>query len=282
MYSVFNGNPKAFTPRWLMPGSADYLLPYFWTFLYDVNPLKKTLKYYIDFEGLKKIDNKPNNNANIGKSRLIITSTDIQKGEPVIFDNNRMDINADMIVAAAGYPFYGINWTKINGRYLWDGSLLTNTPMMEVIRASPLINKNFYIVDVFPRRQKEIPENMVGVWHRARDIIFMDKTDKNIEMLKISEKYLNLLKKVFEIVYSHDAKMDPHTKEKLKELDPEYKSLTQTHGAAITDVVRIGRKENDLRYIYEDADFSAYRIKKLIAEGEKDADHAISKRGRAL
>jgi hypothetical protein len=31
-----------------------------------------------------------------------------------------------------------------------------------------------------------------------------------------------------------------------------------------------------LHYLFEDADFSTYRIKKLIAEGEKDAERAIS------
>ncbi len=141
-------------------------------------------------------------------------------------------------------------------RYLWDGSLLTNTPMMEVIRASPIKDKKFYIVDVFPRYQKEIPENMFEVWHRARDIIFMDKTDKNIEMLKVNEKSINLLKKMHEIINSKDAKIDQKTKEKLKELDKEYHSLTKKHGAAITDVIRIGRKEEDLHYLLEDADFS--------------------------
>ena len=86
------------------------------------------------------------------------------------------------------------------------------------MRASPVKNKKFYIVDVFPRQQKEIPDNMVEVLHRARDIIFMDKTDKNVEMLKVNEKYLNLLKKIYSIINSDDAKIDQKTKEKLKEL----------------------------------------------------------------
>jgi NTE family protein len=149
--------------------------------------------------------------------------------------------------------------------------------MMEVMRASPLKNKMFYIVDVFPRQQEEIPTNMVEVWHRARDIIFMDKTDKNIEMLKISEKYLNLLKKMYDIVNSDDAKIDKDTREKLDELDSDYNSLTQKHGAAIIDVVRIGRKEKDSHYLFEDADFSKYRIEKLIGEGEKDAEFELKK-----
>ena len=59
--------------------------------------------------------------------------------------------------------------------------------MLEAIKASPEYNKKFYIVDVFPHEQNGLPTNMIEVWHRARDIIFMDKTNTNIEMLKISK-----------------------------------------------------------------------------------------------
>ena len=225
MQSSFFGNSKAFLPKWFSPGSPFYFDPSNWTYLYDLTPLRKTLKEFIEFENLKKITTDKNDNKfdkNKSKSaRLIVTTTDIQKGEPVIFDNAHMDIDVDMIAACAGYPFYGIRWSIIDGRYLWDGSLLTNTPMMEVMRASPLKNKKFYIVDVFPRQQEEIPSNMIEVWHRARDIMFMDKTDKNIEMLKISEKYLNLLKKMYDIVNSEDAKIDQSTRGKLNQLDPD-------------------------------------------------------------
>jgi NTE family protein len=281
-YSSFYGIPKAFMPKWFMPNSPDYLLPYKWTFLYDKGPLKKTLMQYIDFKNLKRItvnmdkNNHNKNGNNKGQSRLIITSTDIQKGEPVIFDTAYMDIDVDNIVAGASYPFYGIRWTEKNGRYLWDGSLLSNTPIMEVIKASPQKNKKFYIVDVFPRSQEKIPENMFEVWHRSRDIIFMDKTDQNIEMLKVTEKCINLLKKMHDIINSNDVKIDQKTKEKLQKLDEDYNPIIEKHGAAITDVLRIGRKENDLHYLLEDADFSKYRIKKLISQGEKDAEHVIA------
>ena len=281
MQSSFFGNSKAFLPKWFSPGSPFYFDPSNWTYLYDLTPLRKTLKGFIEFENLKKIttdknDNKFDKNKS-NSARLIVTSTDIQKGEPVIFDNAHMDIDVNMIAACAGYPFYGLKWTIIDGRYLWDGSLLTNTPMMEVMRASPLKNKKFYIVDVFPRQQEEIPSNMIEVWHRARDIMFMDKTDTNIEMLKVSEKYLNLLKKMYDIVNSDDAKIDQSTRDKLNQLDSDYRSLTQSHGAAIMDVVRIGRKERDSHYLFEDADFSKYRIQKLIEEGEKDAEFELKK-----
>ncbi|MDQ6668125.1 MAG: patatin-like phospholipase family protein [Thermoproteota archaeon] len=205
MYSVTYGNPKAFTPRWFKPDSSDYFLPYKWNYLYDTTLLKTTLNQYIDFTYLNKVGGRDknshsNNSNNDSRSRLIITAADIQKGEPVIFDSYKINIDADSIAACAGYPFYGIQWSAKDGRYLWDGSLLSNTPMLEAIKASPEYNKKFYIVDVFPREQNELPTNMVEVWHRARDIIFMDKTNTNIEMLKIRERHLSLLKKIHDII----------------------------------------------------------------------------------
>jgi NTE family protein len=173
-------------------------------------PLRKTLKEFVDFGYLKR-NNAQGKSGEEEQSRLIITSTDIQKGEPVIFDSKKMDIDIDKIISCVGYPFYGIIWSQDNGRYLWDGSLLTNTPMLDVIHASPKYDKEFYIVDVFPRQQKEIPTNMVEVWHRARDIIFMDKTDKNIQMLSNFERYLSLLK-INNILNADDARIDEKTK----------------------------------------------------------------------
>ena len=279
MYSVTYGNPKAFMPRWFKPDSSDYFLPYKWNYLYDATLLKNTLNQYIDFRSLNKVAghdkiNQDNKNTKILRSRLIISAADIQKGEAVIFDSYKMDIDADSIVACTGYPFYGIQWSTKDGRYLWDGSLLTNTPMLDAINASPEYNKRFYIVDVFPREQKELPSNMVEVWHRARDIIFMDKTNTNIEMLKIREKHLSLLKKIHDIVNADDTKMDEKSKAKFKEIESEYNELVHGYGAVIEEVTRIGRKEK-MHYLFEDGDFSAYRIKKLIREGEEDAMKAL-------
>jgi NTE family protein len=287
MYSVMYGNPKAFTPRWFKANSLDYVLPYSWNYLYDTTHLKNTLNQFIDFRffnktvgnqerSIESINNNINrNNEDNIRSRLIITSVDIQRGEPVIFDSYKMNIDVDSIVACAGYPFYGIRWSTIDGRHLWDGSLLSNTPMLEAINASPKHNKRFYIVDVFPREQKELPTNMVEVWHRARDIIFMDKTNTNIEMLKIRERYLSLLKKVHAIINADDVKLDDTSRARFAEIESEYEELVHKYGAVIEQVTRIGRKEK-MHYLFEDSDFSEYRIKKLIRQGEEDAKKTFS------
>jgi len=121
---------------------------------------------------------------------------------------------------------------------------------------------------------------MVEVWHRARDIIFMDKTNTNIEMLKIRERYLSLLKKIHDIINADDAKIDEKSKAKFKEIESEYNELVHGYGAVIEEVTRIGRKEK-MHYLFEDGDFSAYRIKKLITEGEEDAEKVLTQEKRS-
>ncbi|HEY7571588.1 MAG TPA: DUF3734 domain-containing protein [Nitrososphaeraceae archaeon] len=120
---------------------------------------------------------------------------------------------------------------------------------------------------------------MIEVWLRARDIMFTDKTESNIEMLSAIENYLSLVRKIYGILHSDGTKIDQTTKAKLRDTEAEFHSLNQKHGASITDLVRIGRREGSLHYLFEDADFSTYRIKKLITEGEKDVDRILSKKG---
>lgn len=256
MYSATWGNQKIFSPVW--PG---YNNPY----MYDISPLKKTLEEFIDFEKLNSSD----------RPRLIVTSTDIQSGRSCVFDSMKDKIDADHIVASAGYPFYGISWTQKNGRYLWDGTLLSNTPLTEVIDASPKYDKKVYIVNLFPRMQQEIPTDIIGSWHRARDIMHTDKTHHTIRMSKAISRQLSLIKEMHEIL--QDPGLGLENKKRLEKLEPEYQKLAFERGAVIREIMRINRKE-DRPYLLEDADFSAGTIKELIANGQEDAQAVLDKK----
>jgi NTE family protein len=109
----------------------------------------------------------------------------------------------------------------------------------------------------------------------------MDKTNTNIEMLKIRERHLSLLKKIHAIINADDTKMDEISKARFNEIESEYKELVHGYGAVIEKVIRIGRTEK-MHYLFEDGDFSAYRIKKLIREGEEDAEIVLYTRKQGL
>ena len=262
------GNLKAFEPLWFtISNPYENFLSYYYNrpYLYSTIPLKKSLSKYIDFSKL--------NNPTSSIPRLIITSTDIQKGESVTFDSKFTRIDTDHIIACAGFPFYGIAWTEKDGRYLWDGSLQSNTPLREVIDASPKYDKNVYIVNLFPRIQEEIPENMLDSWHRARDIMHTDKTDHNIRMSKVISRYLTLLRQMHDII--SNVQLDEKMKESFREIEKEYHKLADERGAIIKKITRIERTE-DVHFLFEDADFSINTIKKLIEQGEIDAESALA------
>ncbi len=267
VYSSIWGNPKAFLPVWFVPNSFNFFSR--WPYLYDVTPLKKTLEEFVDFKKLK----------DASRPRMIITSTDIQRGKPSIFDSKYDNINADHVIASGGYPFYGISWTKINGKYLWDGTLLSNTPLIEVIHASPTYSKKIFVVDVFPHTQEEIPKNMAEAWHRARDIMFTDKTDQELRTTKTITQYLELLKLMHDILIDLDdaGQLDDLAKDKFKKLDKQYQKLAVERGVLIKEITRIERTEK-FHFLFEDADFSLATIKQLIQDGEDDAEKALSEK----
>jgi len=255
------GNPHVALPIFGLPN--PWLFSFNQPFLYDNSPLKKTISNFID---LKKL--------NQNNPRVILTSVDIQEGKSVTFDTSKIRIDEEHIIASAGYPFYGISWTKKDDKYLWDGSLLSNTPLREVIEASPISDKDVYIVSLFPRRQEVLPKNMIESWHRARDIMHSDKTDHNVKMSKVISRYIKIIKKMHEIL--QNAELDKKSKDDFQKLEIEYKKLASKRGALIKNIIRIERKENT-SFLLEDADFSLSKIKNLIEEGQRDAEDVLRK-----
>jgi len=263
-YSTINasiwGNSKAFDPIIPFPTFLSLMSP----FLYDTNPLKKTLEKYVDFDRL-----------NSSKTpRIIVTSVDIQKATAVTFDTQHTKMDVNHILASAGFPFYGIAWTKIGEQFLWDGSLMSNTPLREVIKASPKNDKNVYIVSLFPRNHDELPKNMFESWHRARDIMHTDKTNHNVRMSKIISRHLKILKEMYDII--SNSNLDEKQKQRFAKMESEYHKIACDKGAIIQKIIRIERQE-DSHYIFEDADFSLASINRLIKQGSDDAQNALIK-----
>ena len=135
-------------PRW-RPEYAltdpEYFAPYEWTYLFDHSPLVKTLEEYIDYNKLQ-----PNGRPN---AHLIITAVNVLTSEAVIFDSSKQQITSKHILATTGYPRYYFRWVEVEkGVYAWDGSLLSNTPLREVIDVSPVKDKRIFLVENYPKK----------------------------------------------------------------------------------------------------------------------------------
>jgi NTE family protein len=268
--SAIYGDNKIFVPRW-RPEFAltdpQYFRPDKWTYLYDHSPLVKTAEKYIDYDKLQ-----PNGKPN---SRLIITAVNVKTAEPLIFDSAKQQITSKHILAATGYPSYYFSWAKVEeGVYAWDGSLLSNTPLREVIDASPVRDKRVFLVENYPKTCDTLPDNLLEVQHRARDIMFSDKTLHNVQMSKTITYYLRLINDLYNMLEDHFDSEKKQEIEKFEKIRARYKKVSEKHGAEIKRVHYITRSE-PFPSLYENADFSVDTIKASIKDGELKANQIL-------
>jgi len=262
--SAIYGNDKVFVPRW-RPEFAftdpQYFIPTKWTYLYDHSPLVKTAEKYIDYSKLQ-----PNGKPN---SRLIITAVNVLTAEPLIFDSTKQQITSKHLLATTGYPSYYFPWVEVEkGVYAWDGSLLSNTPLREVIDASPVNDKRVFLIENYPKKCDSLPDHLLEVEHRARDIMFSDKTLHSIQMSKAITFYLSFIDELYHMIESElNAEKREENKEKLEKIRAKYKKISEQHGAEIKGVYYIARSE-PFPSLRENADFSVDTVKASIKEGE--------------
>src|SRR5919199_5407413 len=273
--SAIFGNDKMFKPRWREENiltDPEYFTPQKWTYMYDLSPLVKTLERYIDYDRLK-----PNGNSN---TRLILTAVNVLTAEPLTFDSFKQQITSKHILATSAYPLYNFPWVEIeDGVYAWDGGLLSNTPLREVIDASPVNDKRIGIVENHPKRVNALPKNLPEVYHRARDIIFSDKTESNVTMSKVITRYLTYIEELYQLLESNIEKINVRPQQ-LKRIRRKYKKYKQERGAEIKDIIYITRDE-PYPHMYENADFSPETIKSSIKEGEAKTNELLKRSGEA-
>ena len=279
--AVFFGVPRFFVPRWVNfnisnPNSLqmeDYgQPPWKWTYVYDNSALRETIEKYIDFKKLspKIQQNNPEDSNNDANTRLMITAVDVLTAEPLIFDSYKRHIEMKHLLATIGYPQYGFPWVEVSdGTFAWDGSLLSNTPIREVMVASPSKNKNIFVVENYPRKIERLPANMSEVMSRSKDIMFSDKTQSLEKMSRLITRHVNLIESLYDIFQDSDqSKID---KDKIDYIIKEHSVLVEKHGAKILKVNRITRAIPETPYPLQNADFSVDTIKELIRQGETKA-----------
>ena len=270
--SAIFGNEKMFRPRWLQEtalSDPEFFTPQNWTYIYDHTPLVKTLENYINYDKLR-----PDGNPN---SRLILTAVNILNAQPLTFDSSKEQITPKHILATSAYPLYNFRWVEVEqGIYSWDGSLLSNTPLREVIDASPVNDKRIFLVENYPKKVDLLPKNLPEVYHRARDIMFSDKTEHSVTMSKVITMYLKYIDELYDLIENHIdlSKVD---QEQLKKIRRKYKKIKHERGAEIKDLIYITRDES-FPHMYENADFSPQTIKESIKMGEMKMLEVLNRR----
>jgi len=174
------GNPGMYSLKTefiCMPFFAPLLSSSF----YDTSLLKKTLTEFIDPEKL----NRPE------KIRLIVTAVNVRTGRQERFDNAKMKITIDHIIASGSFPV-SFPMTFIEGNGYWDGGIFMNMPVgvavnaLEQIEAdNPDVEREIILVSLH-RMEGQLPATLSEASERFYNLVFSGKfaLDK-----KLYEKY---------------------------------------------------------------------------------------------
>ena len=165
--AMLTGIPGFFRPRifWPWLAAPGTLAATSW---YDTSPLRETLSELVDFELV-----------NDGPVRLSVTAVDVESGNSAPFDSARQRITVDHVMASGALP-PGFPAIEIEGRRYWDGGIVSNTPLNDVLDDEPHRSTLIFQVDLFNQKGR-LPENLDDVLERQKDIQFSSRTRYNTQ-----------------------------------------------------------------------------------------------------
>ncbi len=153
--------------------------------LYTTQPMLETLERMVDFDRL-----------NDGGIRVSVGAVDVASGNMEYFDNARVRLDARHILASGALP-PAFPAVEIDGRYFWDGGLVSNTPLSQVFDAEPRSDSLVFQVDLWNARG-ELPQNLLDVAEREKEIRYSSRTRTITDMQRVGQHYRRLLRELLE------------------------------------------------------------------------------------
>jgi predicted acylesterase/phospholipase RssA len=302
----------------------NFIMPNNVWYQYSKHPLENSIKQFTKFPIATSFDENPR------QPRLLLTSIDVQAGQTVTFDSYvkedgsrftaygkylkpedgrgpvkypytiRYDgIELDHVIASASVPI-NYDYTEIevedpesNKRphYFWDGGLLSNTPLRELVsshrrywtkvRGSESVpDLEVYVIDLHSTEQHHVPHDHDGAISRFNDIIYHDRNRQEEKLSNYMADYVELTKKLMDLARTRGATdEDIHKILDAKGQSRTYDKLLKGQ-FRISNLERIERKADQNNISNKVFDFSASTINQLIKAGYEDAVSHLNRRYR--
>jgi NTE family protein len=348
-YSVKNflllGAQKIYSEPTITPDHKFFDQDNTW-FVYNNDRLRKTMEEFLSEPIATSFDEKQPRllvfSVDVAEGKTItfdsyrksgVSESEYPKDERMANPNHVVSypgITIDHVMASGSLPLF-YNYSKVpikyspknsstkytassnneeNIRYFWDGGLLSNTPLRELLQAHQEyweqernINKipdlDVFIVNVHPSKMNigDIPFDYDGIKDRYNDMLFGDRSSHyDEEMTNLVADYSNIaiemkkfvddtihnmidetvkvdVVKKFQDILTTKAISRNHDKDGMN-----YQDLIERGRYKLSNVVRIERAADYSNSISgKIGDFTSDSIRKLIEEGKSDARSAIEK-----
>ncbi len=149
--------------------------------LYDTAPLRATLEELVDFDLL-----------NSGAMRVSVGAVNVRTGNFEYFDNAEQRLGPEHFMASGALP-PGFAAVRIGDEYYWDGGLVSNTPLMQVLGGRPKANTLVFQVDLWSALG-ELPRSLLDVPGRVKDIQYSSRTRAVTDLLQQAHEQRQILR----------------------------------------------------------------------------------------
>jgi predicted acylesterase/phospholipase RssA len=255
LQSLVFGSPHFFRPRWFEPILSPAQLPTHWKSFYELSPLKATLSKYVAFDKLKD-----------SPVRLVLTAVDVETGQLATFDSYVDEITPDHVLASGSLP-PGFPWTTIGGKHYWDGGLVSNSPLDQVVEVGGLTGKDVYIVNLWLDK-RALPQSIPEVLARRDEILFAEKIRRSVR----SWEYLNGYRQLVEEIMGN---LEPKVADQIRRRPLYIETVGETCPLSIT---RLTREAVEGEPVSRDYEFSRQSIDQHIAQGYAIAAKILQRR----
>lgn len=192
--AVLEGQQGFFAPRlppvWLSPELPPAQASY-----YDTNQLRATLEQLVDFDRI-----------NAGETRVSVGAVNVRTGNFEFFDNTvgpwKGRLRVEHIMASGALP-PGFPAVEIEGEFYWDGGLVSNTPLFEVLTDHSRHDTLAFQVDLWSARGK-VPTNIWDVYERQKDILYSSRTRAITDLMQREQHLRHLLQELLKRVPEED------------------------------------------------------------------------------
>jgi NTE family protein len=268
--ALTEGQRGFFTPRpptaWLAPPTAASAS------FYDTAPLKATLERLVDFDRI-----------NAGTTRLTVSAVDVATGNFEAFDNRhgrwRKRIRAEHVMASGalppGFPAVAIEDpaplapARDSGaaravRWYWDGGLVSNTPLAQVLEDPPRRDTLAFQVDLWSARG-QVPTNVIDAQERLKDIQFSSRTRTITDTQAQAQRERRLLREMLELI-----------PQDVRDASPACRAAARQATARCVSVIQLIYQDKAWDGLSKDYEFGAVTMRDHWASGRADIEATLA------
>ncbi|WDD90427.1 patatin-like phospholipase family protein (plasmid) [Burkholderia sp. FERM BP-3421] len=243
--AFLQGQRGFFTPRFPppLPGAAQ---PPGKVSYYDTSALRATLLKLCDFDRI-----------NSGETRVSVGAVNVGTGNFIYFDNTKTTLRPEHFMASGALP-PAFPPVEIDGEFYWDGGIVSNTPLMEVLRASPRRDTLAFQVDLWSAHGP-LPQSLDDVAERTKDVQYSSRTRFVTDTLQREQRYRSLLHRVL-----------GHVPEDVRRSDPWCQQAEEVSSGRRYNVQHLIYQQKPSENQYKDAQFGLSTMRDRWATGLED------------